>query len=56
MVEKQMRIIIQQAPVKTLDLHLYAIAQQIRLRNWNELGQHVVRLFICALWSPAGKS
>lgn len=44
MVEKQMSLIGQQTPVTTLDLQLYAIAQEIRLRNWNELGHHVIRL------------
>ena len=33
----------QQTPVTTLDLQLYAIAQNIRLRNWDELGPHVIR-------------
>ena len=41
--EKQMTFNYQQTPVTTLDLQLYAIAQHIRLRNWDELGHHVIR-------------
>ena len=39
-----MQLINQQTPVTTFDLQLYAIAQEIRLRNWDELGHHVIRL------------
>ena len=39
-----MQLINQQTPVTKFDLKLYAIAQEIRLRNWNELGHHVIRL------------
>ena len=39
-----MQLINQQTPVTTFDLQLYAIAQEIRSRNWNELGHHVIRL------------
>lgn len=44
LIEKQMRTIGQETPVVTLDLQLYIIAQEIRLRNWDELGHHVLRL------------
>ena len=39
-----MKAIGQLIPVTTLDLQLYIIAQEIRLRNWNELSHHVIRL------------
>ena len=39
-----MRIINQKVPVTTIGLQLYAIAQQIRIWNWDELGHHVIRL------------
>ena len=44
LIEKQMQLINQQTPVTTFDLQLYAIAKEIRLRNWDELGHHVIRL------------
>ena len=39
-----MQLINQHIPVTTFDLQLYAIAQEIRLRNWDELGHNVIRL------------
>ena len=44
LIDKQMQLINQQNPVTTFDLKLCAIAQEIRLINWDELGHHVIRL------------
>ena len=43
-IEKQMRAMGQDYPVTTLDLQLYIVAQNIRFRNMDELGHHVIRL------------
>ena len=43
-VEKQTRMLGQDIPVTTFDLQLYIIAQEVRLRNWNELSHVVLRM------------
>ena len=43
-VEKQTRMLGQNTPVITFDLQLYIIAQEVRLRNWDELSHIVLRM------------
>ena len=43
-VENQTRMLGQSTPVITFDLQLYLIAQEVRLRNWEELNHIVLRM------------
>ena len=43
-VEKQTRLLGQNTPVITFDLQLYIIAQEVRLRNWDELSHVILRM------------
>ena len=57
--EGQMKQLGQDTPVITFDLQLYVIAQNLRFKNWDELGHFVIRLggfhILEMFWKILGK-